>query len=298
MKLFPIQKIHPILLPPKQFQDRFGQPNAYLDMNPSLFIDPSGNATVLIRRVNYRKFPDKSFTLYEHQAKSEYLVLKGHITNPFCTLFIQPLVADLPTTYPTYWRGLEDIRFINETTVLATIPECHPKGQPALFQGRLIGNRISDLHLLAPHERPEKNWMPFGDHQVVYSVDPLQTVRDGTPVPLSPRFAGDLKPEDLKDYHGSTNGIPWNQGWLFLIHVNRERTVHRWLWMSGCGSAISTIGAKPQFSEEFVFFAHSYIEFPCSLCEYNDTLFVSLGLNDDKAFILELNKEHVQLLHR
>jgi hypothetical protein len=44
-----------------------------------------------------------------------------------------------------------------------------------------------------------------------------------------------------------------------------------------------------------VFFAHSYIEFPCSLCEYNDTLFVSLGLNDDKAFVLELEKSAVNL---
>ena len=179
MKLFPIQKIHPLLLEPKQFKDRFGQPNAYLDMNPSLFIDPSGNATVLIRRVNYRKFPDKSFTLYEPQAKSEYLILKGHITNPFCTFFVQPLVAHLPQTYFTYWRGVEDIRFINETTVLATIPECHPKGQPALFQGRLIGNRVSDLQLLAPNDQPEKNWMPFGDNQVVYSVDPASEGDNG-----------------------------------------------------------------------------------------------------------------------
>ena len=286
MKLFPIQKIHPLLLEPKQFKDRFGQPNAYLDMNPSLFIDPSGNATVLIRRVNYRKFPDKSFTLYEPQAKSEYLILKGHITNPFCTFFVQPLVAHLPQTYFTYWRGLEDIRFINETTVLATIPECHPKGQPALFQGRLIGNRVSDLQLLAPNDQPEKNWMPFGDNQVVYSVDPLQ-VKAITDVSLSPRALNPLFAGDLKGYHGSTNGIPWNQGWLFLIHVNRERTVHRWLWLSD---------TEPQYSDEFVFFAHSYIEFPCSLCEYNDTLFVSLGLNDDKAFILELNKKHVQLI--
>jgi len=284
MKLFPIQKIHPILLEPKLFKDRFGQPNAYLDMNPSLFIDPSGNATVLIRRVNYRKFPDKSFTLYEPQAKSEYLMLKGHITNPFCAFFVQPLGVDLPTTYPTYWRGLEDIRFINETTVLATIPECHPKGQPALFQGRLIGNRVSDLQLLAPHERPEKNWMPFGDNQFIYSVDPLQ-VRGGAPVSLS-----GLEGDHLKDYHGSTNGIPWLGGWLFLIHVNRERTVHRWLWMSG-GDSIAVA-----YSQEFVFFAHSYIEFPCSLCEYEGTLFVSLGLNDDKAFVLELDKESVQLL--
>jgi len=281
MKLFPIRTIRPLLLDPKRFQDRFGQPNAYLDMNPSLFIDASGQATVLVRRVNYRKFQDKAFTLYESQAKSEYLMLKGPIHQPFCTFFVQPLTADLPPTYPTYWRGLEDIRFVNETTVLATIPECNPRGHPALFQGTLTGCRVQDLRPCDPHDRPEKNWMPFGDHQVVYSVDPLQT-KSVLGAALSPLGSA----EDLKGYHGSTNGIRWLGGWLFLIHVNRERTVHRWLWIHD---------EKARYSEEFVFFAHSYIEFPCSLCEYDGTLFVSLGLNDDKAFVLELDKNDVVL---
>ena len=280
MKLFPIRTVRPLILEPKRFQDRFGQPNAYLDMNPSLFIDAGGQATVLVRRVNYRKFQDKTFTLYESQAKSEYLMLKGPIHQPFCTFFVEPLSADLSPTYPTYWRGLEDIRFINETTVLATIPECNPHGHPALFQGTRRGNRILDLRPCGPDDRPEKNWMPFGDNQVVYSVDPLQT---------KPVLGGPLSPlgqsEDLKGYHGSTNGIPWQKGWLFLVHVNRERTAHRWLW----------IGDGMRYSEEFVFFAHSYIEFPCSLCEYGGTLFVSLGLNDDKAFILELDTSDVIL---
>ena len=284
MKLFPIRTIRPLLLDPKRFQDRFGQPNAYLDMNPSLFIDASGQATVLVRRVNYRKFQDKAFTLYESQAKSEYLVLKGPIHQPFCTFFVQPLVADLPPIYPTYWRGLEDIRFINETTVLATIPECNPRGHPALFEGTLTGNRVQDLRPCRPHDRPEKNWMPFSEDRVVYSVDPLQikSVQEGDLEALSPR----PEPEDLKGYHGSTNGIRWLGGWLFLIHVNRERTVHRWFWLGP-----TTI----LWSDEFVFFAHSYIEFPCSLCEYDDTLFVSLGVNDDKAFILELDRGDVVL---
>jgi len=284
MKLFPIRKISPLLLEPKQFKDRFGQPNAYLDTNPSLFIDASGNATVLIRRVNYRKFPDKTFTIYESQAKSEYIILKGHVTQPFCTFFVQPLVADLPATYPTYWRGLEDIRFINETTILATIPECNPRGQPSLFQGTLIGNRVQDVRPCMPNSNVEKNWMPFGGDQVIYSVDPLQTkaVMDGRPTPLS-----GLELPGLNGYHGSTNGIPWLGGWLFLIHVNRERTVHRWLWIHTAD--------PPCYSEEFVFFTHSYIEFPCSLCEYDGTLFVSLGVNDDKAFVLELDKSEVVL---
>lgn len=38
-----------------------------------------------------------------------------------------------------------------------------------------------------------------------------------------------------------------------------------------------------------VFLPHSYIEFPCSLVLHEGRLFVSLGVNDDKAFVLELD---------
>lgn len=52
-----------IVTPHKQFTDRFNAPNAFLAMNPSLHIDEEGNFILLVRRVNYRKFADRRFTL-------------------------------------------------------------------------------------------------------------------------------------------------------------------------------------------------------------------------------------------
>jgi hypothetical protein len=286
MKLFPIQKIHPILLNPNQFQDRFGQPNAYLDMNPSLHIDASGSATVLVRRVNYRKFPDRRFTIYENQANSEYAILRGQITDPFCTFTQEQLVLDTPLNrYPTYWKGLEDIRFVNGHSVLATIPECNPGGQPSLFLGTLTGSRLVDLVPCMPN-KVEKNWMPFAADLVVYSVSPLR-IKPLVGAAFSECSLSARAADHLKNYHGSTNGIRWRNGWLFLIHTTQGSIVcHRWFWLGRESIA---------WSEEFVFFGRSYIEFPCSLCEYNGSLFVSLGVNDDKAFILELSADSVTL---
>ena len=87
---------------------------------------------------------------------------------------------------------------------------------------------------------------------------------------------------ELVGYHGSTNGVPYmGDHRLFLIHVNRERSFHRWLLFHPSKKTV-------QVSDEFTFFQHSYIEFPVSLCEYAGKLYVSMGVNDEAAYILEI----------
>ena len=49
-----------------------------------------------------------------------------------------------------------------------------------------------------------------------------------------------------------------------------------------------------KLSNEFHFFKYSYIEFPVSLSIFNERIFISLGVNDDKAFIIETNKESIE----
>jgi hypothetical protein len=88
---------------------------------------------------------------------------------------------------------------------------------------------------------------------------------------------------ELEGYHGSTNGIVYMGDYrLFLVHVNRERTYHRWLLFHPSKKTV-------EVSDEFVFFQHSYIEFPLSLCDHGETLYVSLGVNDEAGYILEID---------
>ena len=49
-----------------------------------------------------------------------------------------------------------------------------------------------------------------------------------------------------------------------------------------------------QLSEEFIFFKNSYIEFTCSLSKYCDRIFIAIGVNDNKAYIIEINIEDVK----
>ena len=49
-----------------------------------------------------------------------------------------------------------------------------------------------------------------------------------------------------------------------------------------------------QLSDEFIFFKNPYIEFTCSLSKYNDRIFITIGVNDDKAYIIETCAEDIK----
>ena len=130
-----------------------------------------------------------------------------------------------------------------------------------------------EIKILSPYF--DKN-----SYKVIYSLQPflIKSIENDD---LEEIEISNLNKIKLEDYHGSTNGIVLNNyERLFLIHINREITSHRWL--------LFNIETKDiVLSEEFIFFKNSYIEFPCSLSKYIDRFFISIGINDSKAFIIE-----------
>jgi hypothetical protein len=288
MKLFQILNIHPIILPELLYRDRFNNINAYFDTNPSIHISESGRVKILVRRINYRKFHDKNFILYQNQSNSFYTLLTGSI-HPGKPLNLEEFQLDsvenkytIPT-YPTYWTGLEDIRFIDDSTILTTIPECNPSGGPCIFKAKLTNNTVDD-HVVCQPNYIEKNWMPYkyeNTNKVIYSLHPfiIKSIDSDDRQTLSENPI-------LEGYHGSSNGIAYKDQLLFLIHKNNERTHHRWILFDPSNNSL-------KISEPFTFFKHSHIEFTCSLASYNDRIFVSLGLNDNSAYILELSVEEI-----
>jgi hypothetical protein len=293
--IFSILHIHPIIIPQRKITDRFNNPNAYIEMNPSMFITDAGDVTILVRNINYRKFYDKSFVIFDNISNSLYSIIKCKIwdkvplnlENSECSLI--KYYNNLPI-YNTYWKGLEDIRFINATSILAIIPECNKDGNPCIFRATINVDEQM-IHSFKPcfPNKIEKNWMPYNEknavEKVVYKLNPF-TIKsidhDNTEV-INTSLE---QKEVLRNYNGSTNGIPYNGAQLFLIHTNKEKSYHRWL-------LFNTETSEIIISNEFVFFNHSYIEFPCSLCKYNERIFVSIGINDDKAFIIEIEPSEI-----
>jgi hypothetical protein len=269
-------------------------------MNPSMQIDSNGNVKILVRSVNYRKFYDKKFTMYENYSKSLYTLLSGKIEKNedlnLDNFHVQDVsYSYLIPTYPTYWKGLEDIRFINATSILAIIPECNETGNPSIFRATLENNIIHSFISCKPNAI-EKNWMPYTDdnntEMVIYSLNPFKVKQVNDEIFTEITFSKEII-NQLENYHGSTNGVKYTpfkkteETLLFLIHKNGDKTNHRWLLFNYKTNEII-------MSKEFHFFKYSYIEFPVSLAIFNERIFISLGINDDKAFIVETTKESIE----
>ena len=59
-----IIQIHPIILPQRIIMDNYNNPNAYVELNPAIFINSDGKVIILVRHVNYRKFNNNSYQLF------------------------------------------------------------------------------------------------------------------------------------------------------------------------------------------------------------------------------------------
>ena len=137
-----IKNSYPLFLPQKIFIDRFRNVNAFVEMNPSMFIDKNGDVIILVRSVNYKKFYDFNFTLFENFSISNYGMLVGHISNLYNLKYYDIIIEYNLPTFHTYWKGLEDIRFISKDTLLVTVPELNENGNPCLYKAKMTNNKI------------------------------------------------------------------------------------------------------------------------------------------------------------
>ena len=287
MLIFPKKDIIPIMVPQVCFHDKYNNINSYIEMNPSISIDETGKVMILVRCVNYKKYKELKFTLYGQISNSIFYIITGNL-NKTNKLDIESFdynilnyEYNLPI-YPTLWKGLEDIRFIDDKNILVIVPELNTSGNPSIYKAEINQNTINNFTSCKP-DIIEKNWMPYFDntsHKVIYSLNPflIKSIENDDFKEIEISNENKIK---LKGYHGSTNGIVLNNNErLFLIHINKEITYHCWLLFN-----IETNDIL--LSKEFIFFKNSYIEFPCSLSKYNDRIFISIGINDSKAFIIE-----------
>ena len=285
--LFPKKQVYPLIVPQICFKDKYDNTNSFVEMNPSIHISGTGEIIILVRCINYRKFCNKQFTMYQDYSYSHYFILRGRVQDfDIENMSIEKLKHEyFRPTYPSYWKGLEDVRFINENKIIAIVPECNPGGNPSQFCATLEGSLLHSFVDCKPNI-VEKNWMPFDDNKVIYSLDPF-IVKDVLEDNQTIIGTTDEHKLQLKGFHGSTNGVKYDDKYtMFLVHINRDKVYHKWLLFDANTHEI-------KLSSEFTFFQHTYIEFTCSLGRYNDRVFISLGVNDDKAYIIETDKQTI-----
>ena len=110
---------------------------------------------------------------------------------------------------------IEDVRFIDNKTILAIVPELNVNGKPSIFKASIDDNNINNFEDCYPN-KIEKNWMPYDD-KVIYSVSPfmIKSIEEDclTEIPVSEK--NKIK---LAGYHGSTNGITINKNERLLYY--------------------------------------------------------------------------------
>lgn len=271
------QKILPIMAPWKKMD---GTQNRLREVNPSLHLlnQETGYFRGVVRLISYIKFPDQSFETWLYPTQSVNIGFEGHLDRPDEWTFHDLDVDYDRPVYPTHWQGVEDIRFLSSSQLVASVPELNADGEPSLFLITYRENTLSHFIPLPRFQHVEKNWMPFEDgKKFIYQIQPLRVYDTESGTLSDPLFLNGAPP-GIDESHGSTNGVPWDQGWLFLIHHGHQ---HRFFHLKNAGE-------NPVFSTSFVLFATSHIEFICSLSHHHGLLWLSAGVNDDNAYLIAI----------
>ena len=203
-----------------------------------------------------------------------------------------PLVQGFEDLRPFVWRdGLWCIGCVRELSregwceqVLARIDES------ASGLARLTDWRV--LQPEGPREH-QKNWMPrISDDalQFVYRCDPTTLVDD-----QARTVAEAAAPIQADQFRGGTQLIPFDGGWLALVHEARVRDKqrhyrHRFVWFD---KATKLRGVSRPF-----IFAKRGVEFAAGLAWHPDgkRLVVTYGIDDSEAWIATVDADDVQSL--
>jgi glycosyltransferase involved in cell wall biosynthesis len=135
-------------------------------------------------------------------------------------------------------------------------------------------------------EDTQKNWLGFrkdGKLHYIYSYSPMRVcLEDGTDVPVPSTYS-------LKEYRGSAGPVPYEDGYLAVVHKvhigDGRRYYHRFLKLNADFSIAAV--------SRFVRMTQERVEYWSGLCCSPDGYYVTYGLKDSEAYIAEIRKEMI-----
>jgi glycosyltransferase involved in cell wall biosynthesis len=282
----------------------FTPPDDYLPMNPSVarFGD---QILVVVRGVNYR--------LTEEGMRYETPNGEGYHTRNFLLRLNDELdvessaeilpPADMPEPLCKQTLGFEDLRLFawrGELWGLACVRELTRENWCEQLLARIedCGSglcRLTDWRPLRPAgpRQHEKNWMPrIAGEQLhfIYSCDPVRLLdKNARKVAETRSTMASFR------FRGGSQAIPFDGGWLALIHEVRWRDAeqrryyaHRFVWFSDEDEL-------RRVSPPFFFHKHG-VEFVAGLAWHPDErrLLISFGVADREAWIATIDAAEVR----
>lgn len=208
--------------------------------------------------------------------------------------------------HKSWVQGLEDVRIYavegGDVFALANRSDWGPMIDGKRLYPRMMKVRwkLSDGSLI--EERPidikeigsscEKNWLPFVDHErhlAIYWHEPFQIIDLDTSAIVSSTL---FSVYDLSGFRGSAAPIPWDGGWLYVIHEVTNRTVngkneyfylHRFCWMTS-EYVLNKIS-------DLFFLDTLGVEFCCGMTTRDDGVILSFGVKDNVAKLAVVSKK-------
>lgn len=285
----------------------------YNPMNPSIKKTEKGY-DLICRTVNYITIEAKYFKsmdLLDPTIRTRNFLIQ--YDPDFRLLSQQEIIENLPrkkiSTRPV--DGLEDCRlfgFNNETWFSCTTADTNPRGQPQVSLCKLANDRSSPnvnveklIPLVGPNlDRCEKNWLPFianGQLNIIYSYDPLIIYRPDIDHNMEYCFMhvaakNEASKHDFSRFSGSAPPIPFDNGYLLLIHetVYDEKRIylHRFVYLD------KNLNIA-QISKPFTFL-HKGVEYCCGIAiDHSETkLILPIGIEDREAYLCQVDLETVR----
>ncbi len=198
------------------------------------------------------------------------------------------------------YQGMEDLRLISHggnLWVSFTILDRHPSAIAQMAVGQLSEDGRLEKFSVQDFEgyHPQKNWMPFVDEHGlgwVSRCDPILVLRFNSSQGQAQEWRRWRPTLSLDLLRGSSQLVPWGQGWLCVVHEMQQRFdpfyLHRFVEFD---SAFSIAAITDPF-----YFERLGIEFCAGLCRdpHSDSLLVSLGIEDRKAVIGRISEKNIR----
>ena len=206
-------------------------------------------------------------------------------------------------------EGIEDIRLINYKEQLwftCTTQDMTPHHVPqiGLFQLSNASEKTSlstESFFSLPGPSPsicEKNWLPFvkdGMLHAIYSYDPFIIYKIDPLEKTCKQVQCEEQQYDFSNFRGSASPIPFDDGYLLLIHqlsFNNEGRVylHKFVYLNKDFKITHT-------SRPFTY-QHQGVEYCCGMTidHLGSDLIMSIGIEDAQAFLAFVDLKTVRSL--
>jgi glycosyltransferase involved in cell wall biosynthesis len=280
----------------------------YHPMNPSILKTENGYA-LICRAVNYTQKGAKIFNTIDLNGTFRTKNFLIQYDRNFNMLSKNEIVENLERKRFPAWsiEGLEDCRifqFNKQFWFTCTSCDTNPTGQRQISLCKLpnkTNDNMLNVQQLTPLKGPdlnrcEKNWLPFikdGFLQIVYSYDPFVIYKPDLETGACEAIHHYEPIHDFSNFRGSAGPIPFDQGFLILVHEvvilpDHQRVyLHRFLYLD---SNFIVKKASIPFT-----FKHQGVEYCCSMTidHSGERVVMPIGIEDHEAYLCFINFETI-----